>query len=145
MSSSSRKNNKTAQAFSRCRYLQGQCQADEVHHHLLVGQLHTEEAQQGEEGLVVLPPAAQVLAAKVDVSVELLSMLQSEGRGAQMKDEPCKVGGLQQSTRAFPPRSDLFHEEVVLSGTLVHFELQHGDVGDDAVRRHERTCDLKAS
>lgn len=63
------------------RYLQGQRQADEVHHHLLIGQLHTEEAKQREEGLVVLPPAAQLLAAQVDVSVELLSVLQSEGGG----------------------------------------------------------------
>lgn len=35
------------------------------------------------------------------------------------------------------PRTDLLHEEVVLSGTLVHLELQHGDVRDDAARRHQ--------
>lgn len=68
-------------------YLQGQRQADEVHHHLLIGQLHAEEAQQGEEGLVVLPPAAQLLAAQVDVSVELLPVLQATGaEGEGMKD-----------------------------------------------------------
>lgn len=42
------------------------------------------------------------------------------------------------------PRTDLFHEEVVLSGTLVHFELQHGDVRDDAARRHDRMSDVTA-
>lgn len=74
-----RNDNKPTGVTSCHGYLQGQRQADEVHHHLLVGQLHTEEAQQGEEGLVVLPPAAQLLAAQVDVSVELLAVLQSDG------------------------------------------------------------------
>lgn len=73
---------------SRPGYLQGQRQADEVHHHLLVGQLHAEEAQQGEEGLVVLPPAAQLLAAQVDVPVELLSVLRREEGGAGVRDGP---------------------------------------------------------
>lgn len=58
-----------------------------------------------------------------------------------MKDEPYKDCNRQPESL----RSDLFHEEVVLSGTLVHFELQHGDVRDDAARRHERRCDVKAS
>lgn len=77
-------------ATSLPSYLQGQRQADEVHHHLLVGQLHAEEAQQGEEGLVVLPPAAQVLAAQVDVSVELLSVLQWEEGGEGVRGGPYK-------------------------------------------------------
>lgn len=57
------------------RYLQGKRQANEVHHHLFIGQLHTEETQQSEEGLVVLPTAALLLAAQVDVSVQLLAVL----------------------------------------------------------------------
>lgn len=56
-------------------YLQGEGQAYEVHHHLFVSQLHAEDAQQSEEGLVVLPPAALLLAAQVDVSVQLLAVL----------------------------------------------------------------------
>lgn len=145
MSSTSGRSNKPTQDVSCPGYLQGQRQADEVHHHLLVGQLHTEETQQGEEGLVVLPPAAQLLAAQVDVSVELLSVLQSEGGGSRNEGRSTQVGGLQRSTGASLPRSDLFHEEVVLSGTLVHFELQHGDVRDDAAQRRERTRDVKDS
>lgn len=56
-------------------YLQGQCQANKVHHHLLIGQLHAEETQQSEEGLVVFTATALLLTAQVDVSVELLSVL----------------------------------------------------------------------
>lgn len=57
------------------QYLQGECQANEVHHHLLVSQLHAEKTQQSEEELVVLPTAALLLAAQVDVSVQLLAVL----------------------------------------------------------------------
>lgn len=57
------------------QYLQGERQANEVHHHLFIGQLHAEKTQQSEEGLVVLPTAALLLAAQVDVSVQLLAML----------------------------------------------------------------------
>lgn len=45
------------------QYLQGERQANEVHHHLFVGQLHAEKTQQSEESLVVLPTAALLLAA----------------------------------------------------------------------------------
>ena len=66
--------------LSRCDPdLQGEGQPDEVHHHLLVGQLHAEQSQQVVEVLVVLPPAALLLAAQVDVAVELLAVLQGEG------------------------------------------------------------------
>lgn len=57
------------------QYLQGECQANEVDHHLFVGQLHAEETQQSKEGLIVSPAAALLLTAQVDVSVELLSVL----------------------------------------------------------------------
>lgn len=57
------------------QHLQGERQANEVHHHLFVGQLHAEKTQQREEGLVVLLAAALLLTAQVDVSVELLSVL----------------------------------------------------------------------
>ena len=60
-------------------HLQGERQPDEVHHHLLVGQLHAEQGQQVVEVLVVLPPAALLLAAQVDVAVELLAVLQGVG------------------------------------------------------------------
>lgn len=55
--------------------LQGECQANEVHHHLFIGQLHTEKTQQSEEGLIVLSTAARLLTAHVDVSVQLLAVL----------------------------------------------------------------------
>lgn len=55
--------------------LQGKRQANEVHHHLLVGQLHAEETQQSVEGFVVLLAAALLLTAQVDVSVQLLTVL----------------------------------------------------------------------
>ncbi|TNN68653.1 hypothetical protein EYF80_021167 [Liparis tanakae] len=60
-----------------CRdtYLQGECQADEVHHHLFVSQLHAQKPQQREEGLVVLPAAARLFTAQVDVSIQLLAVL----------------------------------------------------------------------
>lgn len=63
------------------QYLQGECQANEVDHHLFVGQLHAEETQQSKEGLIVPPAAALLLAAQVDVSVELLSVLWGVGGG----------------------------------------------------------------
>lgn len=86
----------------------------------------------------MLPPAAQLLAAQVDVSVELLSVLHGDRGRSKNKEWPREAGGLPQRA------SDLFHEEVVLPGTLVHFKLQHGDVRDDAVRRCQRRCDVKA-
>lgn len=57
------------------QYLQCECQANEIHHHLFVCQLHTEKAQQSEKGLVVLPTTALLLTAQVDVSVQLLAVL----------------------------------------------------------------------
>lgn len=56
-------------------HLQGQRQANEVHHHLFVGQLHAEETQQSVEGFVVLLAAALFLTAQVDVAVQLLTVL----------------------------------------------------------------------
>lgn len=58
--------------------LQGKGQANEVHHHLLVGQLHAEKTQKCEERLIVLPTAVRLLAAHVNMSVELLAMLWRE-------------------------------------------------------------------
>lgn len=57
------------------QYLQGKCQANEIHHHFFIGQLHTEQTQQGEEGLKVLLTAAFLFTAQVDVSVQLLAVL----------------------------------------------------------------------
>lgn len=59
-------------------YLQGECQSDEVHHHLFVRQLHAEKTQQSIEGLIVLLAAALFFTAKVDVSAQVLAMLQVE-------------------------------------------------------------------
>lgn len=64
-------------------YLQGECQANEVHDHFLVGQLHAEKTQQGKEALVVLPTAALLLTAQVDVSVQLLAVLRGGGGGVE--------------------------------------------------------------
>lgn len=61
--------------YRRCLYLQSQDQSDQVHHHLLIGQFHTEYSQQGDEGLVVTPPTAFLLTGEVDVPVETLGML----------------------------------------------------------------------
>lgn len=74
--------------------LQGKSQANEVHHHLFIGQLHTEKTQQSEEGLVVLSTAAWLLTAHVDVSVQLLAMLLVENEKSerilnQRKDREC--------------------------------------------------------
>lgn len=55
--------------------LQGECQANEVHHHLFIGQLHAEKTQQSKEGLIVLSTTTRLLTAHVDVSVQLLAML----------------------------------------------------------------------
>lgn len=71
--------------------LQGKSQANEVHHHLFIGQLHTEKTQESEEGLIVLSAAAWLLTAHVDVSVELLAMLlvESERILNQSTDGEC--------------------------------------------------------
>lgn len=50
-------------------YLNSQHQSDEVHHHLLIGQLNADEGQQAVEGLVVLLDVCLLLTAQVDVSV----------------------------------------------------------------------------
>lgn len=57
--------------------LQSEGQADEVHHHFLVGQLHAEKAQKCKEGLVVLLSAGLLLTVQVDVSIQLLSVLEN--------------------------------------------------------------------
>lgn len=57
------------------QYLQCKCQTDEVHHHLFVCQFHTEKTQQSKERLVVQLATALLLAAQVDVSVQLLAVL----------------------------------------------------------------------
>lgn len=59
-------------------HLQGQDQSDQVHQHFVIGQFHTEDNQQGDESLVMTPPAAFLLTCQVDVSVEALSMLHAE-------------------------------------------------------------------
>ena len=56
-------------------HLNSQHQADEVYHHLLIGQLNADESQQAVERLVVLLYVRLLLTAQVDVSVELLGML----------------------------------------------------------------------
>lgn len=75
----------------------------------------------------MLVAAALLFTAQVDVTVELLPVLQHHTTG----------GGVR---RAVPllnahinKNKNLFHEEVVLSGALVNFEFKHGDVRDDAV------------
>lgn len=55
--------------FNRCAHLQSEDQSNQVHHHLLVGQLHTQDGQQGEESPVVVLPAVLLLTGQVDVSV----------------------------------------------------------------------------
>lgn len=67
------------------QYLQCQCQANEVHHYLFICQFHTEKAQQSEKGLVVLPTAAMLLTAQVDVSVQLLAVLRVEDPQGELK------------------------------------------------------------
>lgn len=59
-------------------HLQGQDQSDQVHQHFVIGQLHAEDSQQGDESLVVTPPTAFLPTCQVDVSVEALSMLHTE-------------------------------------------------------------------
>lgn len=56
--------------------LNSQHQADEVYHHLLIGQLDADERQQAVESLVVLLYVGFLLTAQVDVSVELLGVLE---------------------------------------------------------------------
>ena len=56
-------------------YLQSQSQADEVHHHLLGGQLYGEESQQGEERLEVALGAVLLIAHQVDVAEQPLGIL----------------------------------------------------------------------
>lgn len=65
-------------------YLQSEDQSDQVHHHLLIGQFHTEYGQQGDEGLVVAPPTAVLLTGQVNMSVETLSMLQARVRSLEI-------------------------------------------------------------
>lgn len=57
--------------------LQGVDQSDEVQQHLLSGQLHTQDSQQREQSLVVVPPTALLLASEVDVPVETLGVLRT--------------------------------------------------------------------
>lgn len=57
-------------------HLNSQHQADEVYHYLLVGQLDADERQQAVESLVVLLYVGFLLTAQVDVSVELLGVLE---------------------------------------------------------------------
>lgn len=59
-------------------HLQGQDQSDQVHQHLVIGQFHAEDGQQGEESLVMALPTAFLLTCQVDVSVEALSMLHTQ-------------------------------------------------------------------
>lgn len=59
-------------------YLQGKSQPDEVHHHLLIGQLNGEHSQGSEEQLKVLVTVVLFLAAQEDVTVQLLPMLRGE-------------------------------------------------------------------
>ena len=62
-------------------HLNSQHQADQVHHHLLVGQLDADERQQAVQRLVVLLDVRLLLTAQVDVSVELLGVLERGGKG----------------------------------------------------------------
>lgn len=59
-------------------YLQGKSQPDEVHHHLLIGQLNGEHGQGSEEQLKVLVTVVLLLTAQVDVTIQLLPMLRGE-------------------------------------------------------------------
>lgn len=78
------------QAKPAVPYLQSQGQTDEVHHHLLVGQLHGEEGQQGEDRLEVAGGAVLLLAHQVDVAVQPLGILSQTthhaGRNKSYKD-----------------------------------------------------------
>lgn len=62
-------------------HLNSQHQADEVYHHLLVGQLNADERQQAIERLVMLLYVRFLLTAQVDVSVELLGVLETGDKG----------------------------------------------------------------
>lgn len=73
-------------------HLHSQHQADEVHHHLLIGQLDADERQQAVECLVVLLYVCLLLTAQVDVSVELLGVL-GVGRGGARPRGQVEVGG----------------------------------------------------
>lgn len=75
-------------------HLNSQHQADEVHHHLLVGQLDAGQRQQAVQRLVVLLDVRFLLAAQVDVSVELLGMLEGGTRAG--------TGGARRIERAIP-------------------------------------------
>lgn len=110
---------------STYRYLQGECQANEVHHHLFVGQLHAEKTQQSKERLIMLPAAALLLTAQVDVSVELLSVLWGGGQQEDVALE-LKYSCIYMNVKVYilkAKKANLFHEQVVLSGALVNFEL----------------------
>lgn len=75
-------------------HLNSQHQADEVHHHLLVGQLDAGQRQQAVQRLVVLLDVRFLLAAQVDVSVELLGVLEGGTRAG--------TGGARRIERAIP-------------------------------------------
>lgn len=113
-------------------HLQGQGEANEIHHHLLVSELHADQSQERVEHLEVRLHAALLLTRQVNVSVELLGMLQqthTHTHDFKEPDQRQKENGarLRLSLRAY-----LLHEEVVLTGTLLHLELKHGNVRDDA-------------
>ncbi len=121
-------------------HLQSECHTDQVHHHLFIGQLHADEGQEWVELLKVRLHAALVLTAQVDVSIQVLGMLKSE----RYQSTHLKPFGQACILSCRPNRSTnwgswamirvllyLFHEEVVLTWALVHFEFKHRDIRDD--------------
>lgn len=74
------------------------------------------------------PAAALLLAAQVDVSVQLLAVLRySRGAAGQVRSGWLLEVFLS-SILYVKFRHYLLHEQIILSGTLVDFELEHGDV-----------------
>lgn len=85
------RSNPTAVSEGHRRHLQGDGEPDQVDDHFLVGQLDGQDGQGGEEQLKVFVDVVFLFAAKVDVTVELLTMLQ--GRGTKdRRGETCKEG-----------------------------------------------------
>lgn len=127
-------------------HLQSECHTDQVHHHLFIGQLHADEGQEWVELLKVRLHAALFLTAQVDVSIQVLGMLKSEIPVNTLKTLWTSMHSLMQTQekhwlqiRMIKAGSwamirgllYLFHEEVVLTWALVHFEFKHRDIRDD--------------
>lgn len=80
-------------------YLQSDGKANEVDDHFLVGQLDGQDGQGGEEQLKVFMDVIFLFTAQIDVTVQLLAVLEMEdtgitkqaGKNSKQRTEECKA------------------------------------------------------